>query len=150
MTNPNIERDKVEEIRKRANAAIKAAFVPLGVKELVLDLLSRLTVSEKRAEDLEFRLADDQFWKLKAEQAESERNEARSSLVRVRDEALEEAAKVCDDEKDEFRRIVDEGEGAPLKVCALSCANVAFALACRIRDLKARSALSPHPERENG
>lgn len=38
------------EIQERANAAIKAAFVPLGVKELVRDLMSLITASEKRAE----------------------------------------------------------------------------------------------------
>lgn len=49
----------------------------------IIALLAALSVSEKRAETAEFKLADDQFWKLKAEQAESERDSSQASLLRV-------------------------------------------------------------------
>jgi len=58
----------------------------------------RALAAEKRADEVGFKLADDQFWKLKAEQAESERDEAiarwREDIARLhtalaeRDEAL--------------------------------------------------------------
>lgn len=92
--NPNIERDKVEEIRQRQADRLKLAEVrQADVKANRLycdidDLLSLLTVSEKRAEEMERERNDLRIrLDIVASQFEiecRERDSARSSLMRVR------------------------------------------------------------------
>lgn len=157
MTNPNIERDKVEdlcvELRQAAIRHVMALEMATGRQHPISSfaegkaadeierLQAQVAASEKRAEELQRERDEARATTLRACQSYSdqvaeiaaERDSARSTLVRVKAEngALRLALEHMTEEKCDYMLINNLGDPETQYTVKL-----------------ARSALSPHPERE--